>query len=262
MIKLIITDMDGTLLDDVKNLPSDYFEIVDALQKKEVLFAIASGRQYYTLLEQFFELKDSLLFIAENGTYVVFKGQVIHEDAILKSDAIKLIDIARKVPNAFPVLCCVNGAYVEDNDITFLDETKKYYKKLEIVPDISEVNDTILKVTLWDAIDAETNSYNHFRKFQSDFKVAPGGKHWLDVININANKGIAIQKVQKYLNISFDETLVFGDYLNDMEMMATAKFSYAMKNAHPDILKAASFITEFDNNESGVTKAIRLLLPV
>ena len=259
MIKLVVSDMDGTLLDDHKKLPVDFFEVLKQLQQKDILFCVASGRQYYTLLEEFFEIRDSIVFCAENGTYVVYKNDVIHLDTMKKSDALPLIEIGRKIKNAFLVLCCKDGAYVENTDVAFLDEVRKYYKKLEIVGDLTQVEDEILKVTLCDFGDSEKNSYTHYKDFEKDFKVAISGKIWLDITNLSANKGTAIKKLQKDFNISFEETLVFGDFLNDLEMMQTAKFSYAMKNSHPEILEAASFVTEFSNNESGVTKTIKKL---
>lgn len=259
MIKLVVSDMDGTLLDDHKNLPADFFEVINRLQQKDILFCVASGRQYYTLLEEFYDIRDSIVFCAENGTYVVYKNNVIHSDIMDKSAALPLIEIGRKINNAFLVLCCKGGAYVENTNVDFLNEVRKYYKKLEIVDDLTQVDDQILKVTLCDFGDSEKNSYTYYNHVESDFKVAISGKIWLDITNLSANKGAAIQKLQKDFNISFDETLVFGDFLNDLDMMKNAKFSYAMKNSHPEILEAASFVTEFSNNESGVTKTIKKL---
>ena len=259
MIKLVVSDMDGTLLDDYKKLPADFFETVEQLQQNNILFCVASGRQYNTLLEEFSEIRNSIIFCAENGAYVVYKNDVIHLDTMKKSDAIQLIEVGRKIENAFLVLCCKNGAYVENTNVAFLDEVGKYYKKLEIVDDLTKVEDEILKVTLCDFGDSEKNSYTYYKDFETYFKVAISGKIWLDITNLSANKGTAIKKLQNDFNISFDETVVFGDFLNDLEMMATAKFSYAMKNSHPEILEAATFITEFSNNESGVTKTIKIL---
>jgi hydroxymethylpyrimidine pyrophosphatase-like HAD family hydrolase len=102
----------------------------------------------------------------------------------------------------------------------------------------------------------EENSYNAYKKFKNEFKVAVAAKIFLDITAKTANKGVAIKKVQEKLNISPDETLVFGDYLNDLEMMQNATHSYAMKNAHPDIIKISKYITEFDNNENGVLRTI------
>jgi len=253
--------MDGTLLDDHKNLPADFFEVVQQLQQKDILFCVASGRQYYTLLEEFYDIRGSIIFCAENGTYVAYKNEVIHLHTMKKSDAEMLIAVGRKIDGAFLVLCCKNGAYVENTDAAFLNEVRKYYKCLEIVDDITKVEDDILKVTLCDFKNAEKNSYTFFGDFENDFKVAISGEIWLDITEKSANKGSAVRKIQQDFNISFDETLIFGDFLNDIEMMAEAKFSYAMKNSHPEILKASAFVTAFDNNDSGVTKTIKALIP-
>lgn len=60
---------------------------------------------------------------------------------------------------------------------------------------------------------------------------------FIDITSITANKGNAISGIQEELNISPQETLVFGDYLNDLEMMQNAKYSYAMKTRIPRLLK-------------------------
>jgi hypothetical protein len=65
--------------------------------------------------------------------------------------------------------------------------------------------------------------------------------------------------LQNKFNIGFDETMVFGDYLNDLEMMQEAYFSYAMLNAHAEIKKAARFLTK-SNDENGVTLVLQELL--
>ena len=65
--------------------------------------------------------------------------------------------------------------------------------------------------------------------------------------------------LQSLNNISPDETLVFGDFMNDYEMMKTAKYSYAMKNANPKLIEVANFVTDKDNNEAGILEVIERL---
>lgn len=251
--------MDGSLLNDAKQLPPDFFEIAAGLQRRGIVFAVASGRQYYTLQHEFYELRDSTYFIAENGSYVAFRDEVLHIDSIKKEDVLELIAEGRKVPDAFLILCCQDGAYVENNDVGFLDEARKYYRRFKIVDDLTLVEDKVLKVTMCDFSNAEFNSLKHFEKYNSHLKVAVGGQLYLDITNHSANKGHALRQLQQRLGITKEETLVFGDYLNDVEMMGAATYSYAMKNAHPEIINAANFITEFDNNHGGVTHTIRKL---
>ncbi|MBC7688706.1 MAG: HAD hydrolase family protein, partial [Aquabacterium sp.] len=90
-------------------------------------------------------------------------------------------------------------------------------------------------------------------------QVKISGHIWLDLSHKLANKGRAINVLQQKFNISPNETMVFGDYLNDLEMMQQASFSYAMENAHEDIKNAARFITK-SNEEDGVTIVLQELL--
>lgn len=69
-IRLIAADMDGTLLDSRKQLPEGLFPLVRALHERGVRFAPASGRQFYTLYEQFGEIADELMYISENGAMI------------------------------------------------------------------------------------------------------------------------------------------------------------------------------------------------
>jgi hydroxymethylpyrimidine pyrophosphatase-like HAD family hydrolase len=105
----------------------------------------------------------------------------------------------------------------------------------------------------------EDNTFPHFVNYTDRYKVAIAAKVFIDITSLNANKGNAIKGIQKELNISPEETLVFGDYLNDLEMMQVATHSYAMKNAHPEIIQASNFVTSHDNNDNGVLRTIEEL---
>lgn len=256
MVKLIITDMDGTLLDDNNHINEEFWEIEKKLNKKGIIFAAASGRQYYNLLQRFASIKDDMLFIAENGTYVMYKNKELYINTIPKEEAIILIEASREIGKTHIVLCGKKSAYIEPCNEKFMEEFKKYYTELQIVDDITKVEDDILKLAVCDFMGSEKNSYTHFKKFEDRYKVVVSGKIWLDIMMSDANKGKAIEIIQKKLDISYDETMVFGDYLNDLEMMSTGKYSFAMENAHP-LLKDHSNFTAESNNNNGVIKAIK-----
>lgn len=259
MIKLIVTDMDGTLLNDKHDIPSDFWETEELLNNKGILVAVASGRQYYNLESKFERIKDRMIFFAENGTCVMHKGKELFLNALDKDAAMNFIEIGRNIEGAQLVLCGKESAYIESIDKSFYREIKQYYERLEIVEDLKKVEDTFLKVTICDFKGVEENSYLNFKEFENNFKVAIAADIFLDITSLTANKGTAIKKIQESLKISPDETLVFGDYLNDLEMMQNAGHSYAMKNAHPEIISVSKFVTEFSNNENGVLKTIELL---
>ncbi|MFD1096481.1 HAD family hydrolase [Salegentibacter chungangensis] len=256
MIKLIVTDMDGTLLNDSHELHPDFWKIEESLTKKGIMFSVASGRQFYNLESKFEQIKHRMMFFAENGTYVSHKGKELYVNPIDHQAALDFIKMGRKLEDTKLVLCGKNSAYVEDNDKDFIAEISQFYKKLEVVEDLTRVEDVILKVTLCNWNGVEDHTYPHFVNYTDRFKVAIAAKVFIDITALDANKGNAIKELQKELNISPEETLVFGDYLNDLEMMKNAKYSYAMKNAHPEIKEASNYITEYTNNENGVLRTI------
>ena len=111
MIKLIVADMDGTLLNDNNEINEEFWEVHKNLKEKGVIFAVGSGRQYHNLKERFSSIKDDMLFIAENGTYVVYHDEELYINTIEKKDLEKILKIARNIDNCKAVLCGKKSAY-------------------------------------------------------------------------------------------------------------------------------------------------------
>ena len=256
MIKFIATDMDGTLLNSNNEIHADFYPMFQSLKEKDIIFAAASGRQYYNLLERFKDIKDDMMFIAENGTFVVYKGKELIVYSLEKNIAKELIEIGRTIPNSYVILCGKNSAYIESHDERLIKQTAKYYERYKIVEDLTSIDDDILKVTICDFNGSENNSNNYFDEYRDKVQITVSGEIWLDIVAKGINKGVAINEIQNLLNIDYKETMVFGDYLNDLEMMSSAYHSYAMANAHDTLKKAARFIAK-SNDENGVIQAIK-----
>ena len=83
--------------------------------------------------------------------------------------------------------------------------------------------------------------------------------NWVDIMNPGVNKGSAVEAVQRDLGVTADQTAIFGDFLNDLEMMPMAKWSFAMANGHPNIVKASNYVAP-PNTENGVITVLAALL--
>lgn len=256
MIKLVITDLDGTLLDDAKNLPDEFWEIQKKLHEKGITWVIASGRQYYTIADQFGQILNEVYILAENGALVMKGDREVHMDPLDRQLSNRFIERSRPIDNVWPVLCCKKSAYIEDDYEPLLREAKKYYKRLDLVDDLTLVEDTVLKFTLCDFQNAETNSFRYYRQEQDKARVTAGGEIWLDITSLTATKGTAFRKIMHHCNVEPEEVMAFGDYLNDRELMEIAYHSYAMKNAHPDLMESARNVTVYDNNNNGVLREL------
>lgn len=83
-IKFIASDMDGTLLDQYGRLDPEFFDLFLQLEEQGILFSAASGRQYYSLRDTFAPIKDRVLYVAENGTLVMYQDKELYSCTILK----------------------------------------------------------------------------------------------------------------------------------------------------------------------------------
>ncbi|WP_245645600.1 HAD family hydrolase [Niabella ginsenosidivorans] len=255
-----MTDLDGSLLNDNKELPPDFWEFEKTLRELGIVFCIASGRPHHNLTRLFQPIKKHTYFLSDNGSYVSYNEEALLIKMLDPQIVATLVKASRGLADVYPVLCGMGKAYMEDHNEALLEQALQYYQSYQMVDDLTRVSEPVLKVSLCDLQNAETNSYPHFKKFENEYKVAVAGERWLDFTACDANKGTAVRLLQQRLGIGFNETMVFGDYMNDLEMMQTAKYSFAMKNAHPGILNAASFITELDNNNNGVLQTIVKIL--
>lgn len=257
MIKLIATDMDGTLLDENGKLPKEFFKVLEDLKEKNIKFVVASGRPYVTLYEGFKPASNDIYYICDNGAYVFENENKVSIQVIDKNIVKEIIKSCEKINNAEVVLCGIKGAYHKPIDKKYTDEIDKYYIKKYVVDDLLEVDDDIFKIAICDIPSSYENSYKILKeKFGKSHMVVVSGEYWVDIMNKNVNKGNAIERMQKHFNISEEETMVFGDFYNDVEMLKKAKYSFVMKNANDDMKKHGNYIAE-SNRDNGVIKAIK-----
>jgi Cof subfamily protein (haloacid dehalogenase superfamily) len=257
-IRLIAADMDGTLLDDEDELHHHFWPLADELFRRGIVFCPASGRQYFNLRERFSAVADEVAFIAENGTYVVHQGRALSATC-LPAESVTGI-VSKTGVDVGAVVCGTATAYVERLDAPFLAEVEKYYARLQLVPDLLAVADAdVLKVALYDFGRAEDTTAPAFEPFRDTHQVAVSGAHWVDVMTLGVNKGVGIRRIQEALGITRAQTMTFGDFLNDLEMMDESDYSFAMHNAHPTLRERARYVAP-PNNENGVVRTISAVL--
>jgi Cof subfamily protein (haloacid dehalogenase superfamily) len=265
-IRLIVTDMDGTLLDDEKRLHDDFWPLIEQLHRRGILFAPASGRQYYTLLREFADIADDLVFIAENGSVVMRQGHEVSSDCLDRADALRVVHTLRAAAadgiDGGIIVCGKQSAYIERSDPAFFEQVDKYYARLQVVDDLTKViDDDVLKIAVYDFGSAEHGTLPYLADFAASHKVVVSSEHWLDVNTRTANKGHAVTALQTALGITPAQTMVFGDFLNDLEMMDTADYAFAMHNAHPRLHERARFVAP-SNNDNGVVRTITSVLDI
>jgi Cof subfamily protein (haloacid dehalogenase superfamily) len=264
-LRLVVTDMDGSLLDGEGRVPDGLWPLLDEMDRRGITFVPASGRQYANLREQFGERGADFFYIAENGSYVVRGGVEVSSDPLPAAEVPEVVRRVRALRDAGQdvgvVLCGKRAGYVERVGDAFEERAGRHYARLERVADLTTVDDVVLKMAVFDFGPVEERTAPAFSDLGDRLRLLVSGEHWLDVMSPEADKGHGLARVQAALGVTPEQTMAFGDYLNDVGMLRGARWSVAMDNAHPEVRAAARYVAPA-NTRAGVVRTIAAALGV
>lgn len=246
MIKLVASDLDGTLLlNGAQQLPQEIFSIIKKLKKLGILFVAASGRQYANMKLLFEPVWRDMAFICENGAIAV------QDDTLLYSDVFepKLVqEIVRTVYNreGAEFSCSTKDYYYirpkTESYVKLMTETVK--TNCKIINDFSEITEPCIKLAVYESNGMTEEAIRFWReRFSDKCTVVTSGNAWLDFIPFGTNKAKGIRKFQEILDIRPEECLTFGDEYNDIEMLKSVPYGVAMKHAKEGVRAAANYQT-------------------
>ena len=252
-IKLIATDLDGTLLNSNNKAPREFYDWVE--RHPEIKTVIASGRQYQTLEKMFGHLGDHVLYCGDNGGFIFHKGVKLYSNPINEEDLRKAVRFMGHIPGTCLILCGAKSAYTQNMSPEAEKVIRMFFASLTQVDDLNDVigKDEIVKMSIFEESGQAEQIYPLLPNLGDHIEKVLSEKRWIDIQLKSTNKGNAIRFLQDKYNISSDECMAFGDYLNDYSMMESCHFSFAMDNAHPDLKKVANFQTTTNDHMGVVT---------
>ena len=256
-IELIVSDMDGCLLDSKKNPPQTIHQIIDTLLSKQILFGICSGRQYASIHAKMNKRND-LLYIGENGGICIYQNEVLYFNALPEEKIQEFTDLAISI-SCVPVLCGKDTAYAKTSNPEELKQIQRFYENYEIVDDLSKIHEPFCKISVLDLKGSETNCYPYFRQYENEFEILVSDSIWMDIVCKEQSKGNTLKKAADILGIDLNHAAAFGDYFNDIEMLQAVNYSFAMANAHEEVKKRAKYLAP-SNDEHGVIKTIEEII--
>ncbi|RCW91185.1 HAD family hydrolase [Winogradskyella arenosi] len=258
-IKMVVTDMDGTLLNSKHEVSPRFFEAFKQLQQQNIRFVAASGRPYYSIVDKLKTIKHDITVVAENGGLVIEDDTVLLANTLDRNRILELYTIVTKIPDTYPIFCTKDQAYIlraSDEMVTIFSE---YYSKYTLIDHFDEIDADVIKIALYHTVNSEAHIYPLVKYLKPELNVVVSGNHWVDISEAITNKGNAITLLQKQYNISPEQTMAFGDYNNDLELLQCAAYSYAMENAHPDVKRVAKYETK-TNDAYGVEVILEQLI--
>ncbi len=247
-ITTVVSDFDGTLLRPGMQKPSErFFEVVEELLKRGIGFVAASGRQYYNLRNMMPSLADRIGFICENGTLVVWKGEVLHKLVIEEQLVRELIaDMLTDPVESRVLVSGVKTCYILDRDRAFVklirDEVKN---SVEVLHDFGEIDEEMIKASIYYPGGIPASSRKRLEdKYGEKLLVVNGGNGWLDFTPKESGKGNALKKLASIMGFELEKSVSFGDNENDISMLELTGVSYAMTNADDQVRAAAQGVCD------------------
>lgn len=280
MIKLIASDMDGTLLNNRHEIDDETVEAIRKAEESGIIFAISTGREYDNV-EPFLKKHNiRCQCVLMNGAeYRDEDGKIIEEINIENSKCREIIDILQREKVSARIFTN-KGIYTSDTEeealkeMTYrtlafnpdmsVEEARKeakkqpYFTQLKYIKDMEEFLNSDIEIRKFVAFHNNIELINEMKDIIGKIEGLAVSSSFVDNIEItdySAQKGLILAKVSKEMGIEKDEVMVLGDSFNDYSMFTEFTETVAMENAIPEIKKIAKYITDTNDN-LGVAKAI------
>jgi Cof subfamily protein (haloacid dehalogenase superfamily) len=268
-IKLIVSDLDGTLLSDDGNLGVETKKIIKELIKEGLTFSIATGRLHSAVIPIAKILPLNGPIISLDGALIKYhsNGKTIFKSLLKKRHVNKAINFSEEnLINL--VLCHSDAIYYTDFNTVIPSLLSKYgaeYKKIDSYD--AYIKNTLEIVCASDMKESIKSMHEAFT-FPTTFGCSTSffkshsyeNIFYLEIRKAGCNKGKGLKRVLKHLNLKPENAVVMGDWYNDITLFQTKAFKVAVANAIPELVNLSNYVTKGTNNEEGAAEFLEMVL--
>ena len=265
-IRVIATDMDGTLLDPKGQLDLPRLEkILDKLDQRGIRFVIATGNEVHRMRQLLGHLADRVVLVVANGARIFENNELIQaqtwDDAIV--DRALAHFKGRECQDQF-VVTAMNGGFVKEGTVfTELDKfmtpemIEQLYQRMNFVDEFDpNLFGGVLKMSMVvgeERLDSVLQEINDL--FDGHVRAVSSGYGCIDILQDGIHKAWGLVELLKRWNLKAEQIMAFGDSENDIEMLELAGISYAMENAEEAVKRVATKVAPA-NSQAGVYKVL------
>lgn len=259
--KMIVTDMDDTLLRDDHTVSERTKNAIEKAQQMGVKFVLASGRPTFAMREfadQFKLAEYESYILSYNGAVITCmkRNEEIHRDMLSSEEVHELVEHSKEHDVYI-------HTYLGDDIVT--DENNKYTDIEQDITgmEIKEVDclketvqeDVVKVLMLEDPEHLKGVAAKLKEKFDEQYSITISKPYFLEFMPKGVHKGSGIDKLAKTLGIKAEEIIAIGDSFNDMEMLEYAGLGVCVENAKPEVKEVADVIVA-SNMQDGVAEVI------
>ncbi len=256
MVKLIVTDVDGTLLDNDSKLSTINRNAILGCLKRNIGIILATGKTIDSIMYLIRSMGLKLPQITMNGAITFGSDlKIVESIKISPENYFKIIGIIKK-RGYTPLVALENGRIFYDQYHQDMKGLEKIGEIIEKTPKVEteyfSENTVDINIPILESDPLDKYLRN---RFSGDLQFVRSGKYFFDILHLDATKGNALVKVCKKLKIKREEVMVFGDSPNDLSMFDVAGIAVAVENSYPEVKKKAGIITGANYN-SGFGRAV------
>lgn len=261
MIKLVATDMDGTLLDENSQVPPETFELIRQLKAQGVHFCVSSGRRYSTLRWFFAPVADEIDYVAALGAQVFADGCFLDREVFSTRGILRLFRTCQEFDELHLVLYDWEHTYLLDDQSSYVKELDKDLPNAQRLFDPPSPDVSIIKAAVCCERPSEIMDmvYVLERELGDIFTFMPSGNTWIDVMPKDISKATGLEAVLSYYGIDSSEVLAFGDSMNDYAILRAVGHPYVMGNARYAVKQIAERVIG-TNREHAVQAELHALV--
>lgn len=261
--KIVALDMDGTLLNEQKEITEETKNVLSEARNKGVKIVLSSGRPLDGLKNYLNELNlvdDNEFVLSYNGCLVqeTKTSKIIHEVGLKGSDLKYMYNLSKKIGVNIHAFSPNIG--LMSPKISKYTEVEANINKINInIIDFNKINDNddIVKVMMVDEPEILDEAIKKLpQSIYDKYTVVKSAPFFLEFINKNADKGKGLEALAKYLGVKREEIIAMGDAENDLAMIKYAGLGVAMGNAVEKVKEASDVVT-LTNEQNGVAKIIK-----
>ena len=265
-IRVIATDMDGTLLDPKGQLDLPRLEkILDKLDQCDIRFVIATGNEVHRMRQLLGHLAERVVLVVANGARIFENNELIQaqtwDDAMV--DRALAHFKGRECHDQF-VVTAMNGGFVKKGTVfTELDKfmtpemIEKLYQRMNFVDEFDpNLFGGVLKMSMVvgeERLDSVLQEINDL--FDGHVRAVSSGYGCIDILQDGIHKAWGLVELLKRWNLKPEQIMAFGDSENDIEMLELAGISYAMENAEEAVKRVATKVAPA-NSQVGVYQVL------
>lgn len=245
MVRLIASDLDGTLLiDGNREVSEEAINLIKKLNDNDILFVAASGRQYPNLKRLFAEVSGDIVYICENGALVKYKEETLFKCSFEKDMAKAIIEDILSKDGCEVLISGECTSYLIPKKESYVDHMKNFVKNhVTVVEGFEDIKEDIIKISVYKESGVDDVCDYFDEKWSGKAQCTVSGVCWQDFVPKGVDKGTALEIIQERFKVEPDFTMCFGDNYNDLAMFERAHFSYAMSTAKSEIRAKARYVT-------------------